>query len=775
MSDMKKYLKAVTQLDESFDPSLGEAYTSKDYGIRYKVFAGREGRLTTKEKWFATAAQLERFAEKVQNMGNFYEIDGYSYPRSNDALAADPVTEAPTEYMLHGITGNDRGQRPMDSGRLTRRYKLIQKGSVIDSYDTVDQAQRAWAGLPEYEKPQTKIRENVNGVDVDVIMEMDAGATCSASIATAPVESVFDKPQKRMAEDDKDGDSDFVGDPYKRDDADEDLTETIKAAFEDYVKGKDTDEKCKVKITYKDGHSQTKLVTDKEKQRYETSAGVDKVEVVKDGAARLDDAITESIGGNYGIRYIVFAGREGRLTTKEKWFKTAAQLEKFAAKVKNLDNFYEIAGYSYPSDDELAADKVTESVNVVFIGKFTKNGKNYALWQKGDYWYELTRSSQDAGGAYKHVHEWHDTSVEEIQDELQHLGFSSMANESTEVEEGVIDDIKRTAKSVKRGMQGWGKTDLPITGDENTPKDIVKRNKSLDDETLTRIDKAIKTPLGFPFRNGDYDGKDKHTPAGLQKRVVDREMKRRGLSNESADASPYHRVLVTLSDPNATMASKRGEKIQKHVRITGDLADAVNKAKAFYKKKGYRVHDAEVVDSYAISESVVTELDNGPKGRVQTDKINYDSRRGGDISVDKGRVQQNTDSEAKWRAEQNAAKSAQKSANSKASRLADKQTEKIELNQNVSFDTLAKLARDYAGVNDIADVINHRTYYTKINGEVVAGIQLDIYASYDPSDFGYDQDTIDSMGGENLSDLIKLRFARDPKNPSKIIFTGYGA
>ena len=41
--------------------------------------------------------------------------------------------------------------------------------------------------------------------------------------------------------------------------------------------------------------------------------------------------------------------------------------------------------------------------------------------------------------------------------------------------------------------------------------------------------KAIDKPIGFPFRHGDYDGKDKHSPAGLQKRVADREMRKRGL------------------------------------------------------------------------------------------------------------------------------------------------------------------------------------------------------------------------------------------------------
>ena len=54
--------------------------TSKPYGVRYKVFAGREGRVTTKEAWFATEQQLQRAVERIENLGNFYEIDGYSHP-----------------------------------------------------------------------------------------------------------------------------------------------------------------------------------------------------------------------------------------------------------------------------------------------------------------------------------------------------------------------------------------------------------------------------------------------------------------------------------------------------------------------------------------------------------------------------------------------------------------------------------------------------------------------------------------------------------------------
>ena len=54
-----------------------------------------------------------------------------------------------------------------------------------------------------------------------------------------------------------------------------------------------------------------------------------------------------------------------------------------------------------------------------------------------------------------------------------------------------------------------------------------------------------------------------------------------------------HRVLVTVSDPNHTAVTKRKEQIQKFVRLTADNeSHAVEKTKAYYKKQGYKIHDA---------------------------------------------------------------------------------------------------------------------------------------------------------------------------------------
>ena len=51
-----------------------------EYGLRWSEFAGREGRLTTKEKWFKTAEQRARFADRVSEKGSFHEFVEWSDP-----------------------------------------------------------------------------------------------------------------------------------------------------------------------------------------------------------------------------------------------------------------------------------------------------------------------------------------------------------------------------------------------------------------------------------------------------------------------------------------------------------------------------------------------------------------------------------------------------------------------------------------------------------------------------------------------------------------------
>jgi hypothetical protein len=65
----------------------GEYDSRKPFGVRYKVFAGREGRVTTREYWTSSEEKLQRAVAKIEALDNFYEIDGYSYPKEPKGVA----------------------------------------------------------------------------------------------------------------------------------------------------------------------------------------------------------------------------------------------------------------------------------------------------------------------------------------------------------------------------------------------------------------------------------------------------------------------------------------------------------------------------------------------------------------------------------------------------------------------------------------------------------------------------------------------------------------
>lgn len=60
-----------------------------------------------------------------------------------------------------------------------------------------------------------------------------------------------------------------------------------------------------------------------------------------------------------------------------------------------------------------------------------------------------------------------------------------------------------------------------------------------------------------------------------------------------AESAPIkHRIALTVTDPNHPMVSKRGETIQRTVRVPGaDREKAIKAAIAHYRRKGYKVHD----------------------------------------------------------------------------------------------------------------------------------------------------------------------------------------
>jgi hypothetical protein len=91
---------------ESANPAMeeGEYDSRKPFGVRYKVFAGREGRLTTREYWTSSEQKLQRAVAKIEALDNFYEIDGYSYPKESQGV---------TDGKARGL-----GEQDMDNGNL---------------------------------------------------------------------------------------------------------------------------------------------------------------------------------------------------------------------------------------------------------------------------------------------------------------------------------------------------------------------------------------------------------------------------------------------------------------------------------------------------------------------------------------------------------------------------------------------------------------------------------------------------------------------------------
>ena len=163
------------------------------------------------------------------------------------------------------------------------------------------------------------------------------------------------------------------------------------------------------------------------------------------------------------------------------------------------------------------------------------------------------------------------------------------------VEEGIGDTIKRGVKSVKRGMQGWGQlNDIPdddprlLPGAKDTPRQLVARNKGYDDATVKQLARPVKS--SFPF--GGDDTTSPHSPRGLQKRVLDREMRKRGLTSESYgvfsrfDESAPIKTFALKED--AMAMAKRYNKInpQEGVKyVVRNVQEAMNPAVATAQTK----------------------------------------------------------------------------------------------------------------------------------------------------------------------------------------------
>jgi hypothetical protein len=100
--------------------------------------------------------------------------------------------------------------------------------------------------------------------------------------------------------------------------------------------------------------------------------------------------------------------------------------------------------------------------------------------------------------------------------------------------------------------------------------------------------------------------------------------------NEEAEQvdEEKQRVQVTVTDPNHAMVSKRNEKMQKFVRISGDKESSVEKAKKHFSKQGYRVHGAEHVGTVKeeVDKGISRAVDKLAKEAVQIEEGSAQSK-----------------------------------------------------------------------------------------------------------------------------------------------------
>lgn len=144
------------------------------------------------------------------------------------------------------------------------------------------------------------------------------------------------------------------------------------------------------------------------------------------------------------------------------------------------------------------------------------------------------------------------------------------------VGEGLGDKIKKGIKNIKRGLQGWDKNAVGPGGEKlGDPRDIVRRNKAHDDETVRQL--AKDKELGFPFGGDSTTGK--HSPRGLQKRVLDREMKKRGIAREGAKVDR----MVQHIEKSEIKAGKSKDKAE-------DIAWATVNKRGYLNNKNKKKH-----------------------------------------------------------------------------------------------------------------------------------------------------------------------------------------
>ena len=139
----------------------GEYDSRKPFGVRYKVFAGREGRMTTREYWTSSEEKLQRAVDKIQALDNFYEIDGYSYPKESQDLTevfADQGSGSTDRDNADYMKRRNAAKKAGYTGRETKAgtWRVFKDGNAVAVAGPFKSADEAAAWIKKHKQGVTE-------------------------------------------------------------------------------------------------------------------------------------------------------------------------------------------------------------------------------------------------------------------------------------------------------------------------------------------------------------------------------------------------------------------------------------------------------------------------------------------------------------------------------------------------------------------------------------------------------------------------------------------
>lgn len=189
-------------------------------------------------------------------------------------------------------------------------------------------------------------------------------------------------------------------------------------------------------------------------------------------------------------------------------------------------------------------DEIVESEGIVY--KIVKRGSNHLLLQ--------TESGELVSKWPQDIQ----MSDKEFKQELQEMKFSA------------ADKIK-VARIIANAL-GIANVDKKSSAEQLVNDALRKcKNMAMRPEYVSVLHNMLATA-----KEADIDYDEKLVPQKVVEQLEE----------------DLHRVSVTVTDPNHPMVSKRKDTIQKTVKLkASDKDNAVDKAKQYYKDRGYKVHD----------------------------------------------------------------------------------------------------------------------------------------------------------------------------------------